>query len=103
VAVKDVRAAVELTITNEGEAFAKIDNSQIGFVLLSEKIPGVRTPSDGPSMAVITRNNVFLGKGTRGLGNGDTVYFYSYVIPDSLRLPEFKLAPSHVTFLANPF
>ena len=35
-----------------------------------------------------------LGKGTWGLGNGERVYSYSYVIPDSLRFPQsFELAP----------
>jgi hypothetical protein len=94
VAVKDVRAAIELTITNKGDTPARIDTSQIGFVLLSEKIAGVQTPSDGPSTAVITRSSVLLDKGTWGLGNGETVYSYSYIIPDSVRLPQsFELAP----------
>src|SRR5215472_8656756 len=94
VAVKDVRAAIELKITNESDTPAKIDTSQIGFVVLSEKIVGVQTPSDGPSTAVITRSNVFLGKGTFGFGDGETIHSYSYVIPDSLRLPQsFELAP----------
>jgi len=94
VAVKGERAALELTVTNEGDAPAKIDSSQIGFVLLSEKIAGAPTPSDGPSTAVITRSNVFTGKGTWGLGIGENVYSYSYLIPDTLRFPQsFDLAP----------
>lgn len=94
VAVGGVRTAIELTVTNESDTPAKIDASQIGFVLLSEKIAGVQTPSDGPSTAVITRSNVLIGKGTWGLGNGETVYSYSYVIPESLRFPQsFELAP----------
>ena len=94
VAVKGERAAIELTITNEGDAAARIDSSQIGFTLLSEKIAGAPTPSDGPSMAVITRSNVFTGKGTWGLGTGENVYSYSYIIPDNLRLSQsFDLAP----------
>lgn len=74
VAVKGERAALELTISNEGDAPAQIDSSQIGFVLLSEKVAGAPTPSDGPSMAVITRSNIFIGKGTWGLGIGETAY-----------------------------
>jgi len=94
VAVEGVRTAVELTVTNESDTPAKIASSQIGFVLLSKKIAGVQTPSDGPSTAVITRSNVLIGKGTWGLGNGETVYSYSYVIPESLRFPQsFELAP----------
>jgi len=94
VAVKGERAAIELIITNEGDTAAKIDTSQIGFMLLSEKIAGAQTPSDGPSMAVITRSNVFTGKGTWELGTGEKVYSYSYMIPHSLRFPQsFDLAP----------
>jgi hypothetical protein len=94
VAVEGVRTAIELTVTNESDTLARIDTSQIGFVLLSEKIPGVNTPSDGPSTAVITRSNVLVGKGTWGLGDGETVYSYTYVIPESFRLPQvFELAP----------
>jgi hypothetical protein len=40
-------AAIELTVTNECDTPAKIDSSQIGFVLLSERIGGASTPSDG--------------------------------------------------------
>lgn len=94
VAVKGERAALELTITNEGDAPARIDSSRIGFVLLSKKLARAHTPSDGPSMAVITRSDVFIGKGTMELGIGENVYPYSYVIPDSLRFPQsFDLAP----------
>jgi len=94
VAVEDVRAAIELTVTNENDTPANIDSSQIGFVLLSEKVAGALTPSDGPSTAVITRSNVFIGKGKWGLGTGEKVYSYTYMIPDSLRFPQsFKLAP----------
>jgi hypothetical protein len=75
--VKGEHAALELTVTNEGDAPDKIDSSQIGFVLLSEKIAGAPTPSDGPSTAVITRSNVFTGKGTWGLGIGENVYSYA--------------------------
>jgi hypothetical protein len=93
-AVEGSRAAIELTVTNEGDTPAKIDSSQIGFVLLSEKIAGALTPSDGPSTAVITRSNVFTGKGTWELGTGEKVYSYSYTIPDSLRFPQsFELVP----------
>ena len=85
-------AAIELTVTNEGDTPVKIDSSQIGFVLLSERIGGASTPSDGPSAAVITRTNVFTGKGT--WGTGDKQYSYSYRIPDGLRFPHsFELAP----------
>ena len=88
----DLRAAIELTVTNEGDTPAKIDSSQIGFVLLSERIAGASTPSDGPSTAVVTRTNVFTGKGT--WGTGDKLYSYSYRIPDGLRFPQsFELAP----------
>ena len=94
VAVEDSRATMELTVTNELDTPARIDSSQIGFVLLSEKIVGALTPSDGPSTAVITRTNVFTGKGTWELGTGEKVYAYSYVIPDSLRFRQsFELAP----------
>ena len=116
VAVEGVRAAIELTVTNESDTPAKIDTSQIGFVLLSERIAGAQTPSDGPSTAVITRSNVFIGKGTSGLGNGEKVYSYSYIIPDSLRFPQslelvphtsrstqirFELPAGHYQFLAG--
>src|SRR5712671_2723089 len=37
VAVEGSRAAIELTVANEGDTPAKIDSSQIGIVLLSEK------------------------------------------------------------------
>jgi hypothetical protein len=94
VAAEGVRSAIELTVTNEGDTPAKIDSSQIGFVVLSERIAGVPTPSHGPSTAVITRSNVFTGKGTWELGIGEKVYSYSYMIPDGLRLPQsFELAP----------
>jgi len=94
VAVEGSRTTIELTVANEGDTPAKINTSQIGFVLLSEKIAGASTPSDGPSTAVITRSDVFTGKGTWGLGIGEKVYSYSYMIPDSLRFPQsFELAP----------
>ena len=88
------RAAIELTITNAGDTAARIDGFEIGFVLLSERIAGASTPSDGPSTAVITRAEVFTGKGTWKLGTSDKIYSYSYHIADSLRFPEsFELAP----------
>ena len=88
------RAAIELTITNDGDTAARINGLEIGFVLLSERIAGASTPSDGPSMAVITRTNLFVGKGTYELGTSDKIYSYSYRIVDSLRFPEsFELAP----------
>jgi hypothetical protein len=94
IAVEGSRRAIELTVTNEGDSPAKIDSSEIGFVLLSERIAGALTPSDGPSTALITRTNVFFGKGTWQLGTGDRIYSYSYLVPDSLRFPEsFELAP----------
>jgi hypothetical protein len=94
IAKQGSRTSVELTITNESNAQTKINSSQIGFVLLSQKVEGLSTPSDGPSTAVITRTNVFLGKGTWSLGTGDRVYSYSYAIADTARLPEiFELAP----------
>jgi hypothetical protein len=94
IAVKGSRITVELTITNEGSTPARIDSSQLGFVLLSKKIEGARTPSDGPSMAVITRTNVFSGKGTWQLGVGGKIYSYSYLIADDVRFPEsFELSP----------
>jgi hypothetical protein len=94
IATEGSRTSIELTITNEGNAPTKINSSQIGFVLLSQKVEGFSTPSDGPSTAVITRANVFLGKGTWGLGTGDRVYSYSYAIADEAKLPEiFELAP----------
>jgi hypothetical protein len=94
IATEGSRTSLELTITNEGNAPTKINSSQIGFVLLSQKVEGLSTPSDGPSTAVITRANVFLGKGTWGLGTGERVYSYSYGIADEAKLPEiFELAP----------
>jgi hypothetical protein len=94
VAVDGVRTAIELTVTNETDRAAKIDTSEIGFVILSEKVVGAETPSDGPSTAVITRTNVFIGEGTWGLGTDERVYSYSYMIPESLRLPRtFELIP----------
>jgi hypothetical protein len=94
VAVRGVRTTIELTIKNENDTPARINTSQIGFVLLSNKIAGVRTPSDGPSTAVITRTDVITGKGTWGLGDGEKVYSFSYVIPEDLRFPAwFELGP----------
>lgn len=88
------RAAIELTVTNDGATPARIDSSQIGFVLLSEKIAGARTPSNGPSTAVITRTSVFTGHGTRKVGTDEKVYTYSYLIADTVRFPGlFELAP----------
>lgn len=85
---------LSLTITNEGRATARILSSKIGFALLSKKIQGVSTPSDGPSMAVITRTDLSLGKGTFQLGTAGKIYSYSYSIADDLKLPEsFELAP----------
>ncbi|MCU1297175.1 MAG: hypothetical protein JWO91_1453 [Acidobacteriaceae bacterium] len=94
VTVKGSRTAIELTVTNDGATPAKIDSAQIGFALLSEKIVGALTPSDGPSTAVITRSDIFTGRGRWGLGNSEKIYSYAYMIPDSLRLPQsFQLPP----------
>jgi hypothetical protein len=115
VAIND-RLAVKLTITNESDTPARIDSSQIGLLLLTQKIEGALTPSDGPSMAVITRTNVFTGKGSSELGTGDRIYSYSYVIADDARLPPsfdlpphesrstqigFELPPGHYQFFAG--
>jgi hypothetical protein len=95
IATEGSRTSIELTITNEGNAPTKINSSQIGFVLLSQKVEGLFTPSDGPSTAAITRANVFLGKGTWGFGTADRTYSYSYAIADKTKLPEvFVLAPN---------
>jgi hypothetical protein len=94
IATQGSRASIELTITNEGNAQTKINSSQIGFVLLSQKVEGLSTPSDGPSTAVITRANVFLGKGTWGFGTGGRIYSYSYAIAEKAKPPEiFELSP----------
>jgi hypothetical protein len=93
-AAEGSHAAIELTITNEGDASAKVDSSEIGFALLSERVADAQTPSDGPSTAVITRTNIFTGKGTWTVGTRDKIYSYSYLIADSLKLPSsFALAP----------
>ena len=68
--------------------FAKCRGEQPAGGCLSEKISGATTPSDGPSMAVMARSNVFTGKGTWGLGTGEKVYSYSYRIPNSPRFPQ---------------
>lgn len=94
VAAEGSRAAIELTITNKADTSARIDGFEIGFVLLSQRVAGAETPSDGPSTAVITRTNLFVGKGTYELGTSDKIYSYSYHIVDELRFPEsFELAP----------
>jgi hypothetical protein len=93
-AVVGSRMGVELTIANENDTPARIDSSQLGFVLLSERVEGATSPSDGPSTAVITRANVFYGKGTWEFGVGGKVYSYSYFIADDARLPQtFELPP----------
>lgn len=93
VAVNGARSAIELTIANDNDTQAKIDSSEIGFALLSEKVGGL-TPADGPSTAVITRTNIFRGSGTWRLGSGDRIKSYSYLIPENQRLPEvFELKP----------
>jgi hypothetical protein len=48
-AVVGSRMGVELTIANENDTPARIDSSQLGFVLLSERVEGATSPSDGPS------------------------------------------------------
>jgi hypothetical protein len=94
VAAAGSRASIELTVTNEGDKPVEINSAEIGFALSSEKIAGAQTPSDGPSTAVITRTNVFSGKGTWGIGTDDKVLTYSYVVADAQRLPQFfDLAP----------
>ena len=89
---------VVLTISNDNDTVARIDSSEIGFAVLSEKIGAEKadrglTPSDGPSIAVITRANVLLGKGTWGHGIAGKMYSYSYVIDNDEKLPRtFELA-----------
>jgi hypothetical protein len=93
-AVVGSRMGVELTLTNENDTPARIDSSQLGFALLSERIAGATSPSDGPSVAVITRTNVFYGKGTWVVGANDKEYSYSYFVADEARLPQtFELQP----------
>lgn len=94
IAVDDSHATIELTITNEGNTRARIDSAQIGIALLSRKIEGVPTPSDGPSTAVITRANVFFGRGTWTLELNGTTYSYSYGVVEGTRFSQiFELAP----------
>jgi hypothetical protein len=84
---------VEITITNKRETPVRVDSSQIGLALLSERLEGVHTPSDGPSTAVITRADVFLAHGGLQMGAGSKTYSYSYLIPDEYRCPQvFELA-----------
>jgi hypothetical protein len=86
---------VELTITNEGNTRVRIDSSQIGFALLSNRIEGAQTPSDGPSIAVITRADASLAHGSWQIGAGSKTYTYSYFIADDDRFPRaFELAPN---------
>jgi hypothetical protein len=93
-AIQGSRMGVELTITNEADRPAIILGSQIGFALLSEKVSGLLSPSDGPSTAVITRTNVLSGSGTHGFGVGDKILSYSYFTPYEASLAErFQLAP----------
>ena len=54
VAVEGSRTTIELTVANEGDTPAKINTSQIGFVLLSEKIAG----AGNGSLLATTRINV---------------------------------------------
>lgn len=86
---------IEITITNKREAPVRIDGSQIGLALLSERIEGVHTPSDGPSIAVITRTDVSSAHGSWQIGTGSKTYSYSYLVPDEYRCPQaFELAPN---------
>lgn len=73
---------VELTVTNKGDTPVRIDSSQIGFALLSSRIEGAQTPSDGPSTAVITRANVASANRSRQIGAGGKIHSYSYLIAD---------------------
>jgi hypothetical protein len=107
-AIADSRMGVELTITNE--------NEELGFALLSPRVVGATTPSDGPSTAVITRTNLFYGKGTWALGTGHESQGYSYFVTDDTRLPQtlslqphesrnvllaFRLPAGHYQFFAG--
>ena len=86
---------VELTVTNKGTTSVRIDSSQIGFAMLSNRIEGAQTASDGPSMAVITRADVSLPHGSWQIGAGGRTYSYAYLIPDEYRSPQaFELAPN---------
>lgn len=107
---------VEIKITNKSEAPVRIDSSQIGLALLSERIQGAQTASDGPSMAVITRADVFKAHGGRQVGAGSKTYSYSFLIPDGYRCPQvfeltsnesrkiqiaFELPAGHYQFFAG--
>ena len=86
---------VELTVTNKRNTPVRIDSSQIGFALLSNRIEGALTPSDSPSTAVITRASVFLAHGSWQIGTGSKTYSYTYLIADEYRSPQvFELAPN---------
>jgi hypothetical protein len=107
---------VEITITNKRETPVRIDSSQIGLALLSERIEGAQTPSDGPSMAVITRADVFKAHGGRQVGAGSKMYSYSFLIPEGYMCPQvfelgsnesrkiriaFELPAGHYQFFAG--
>lgn len=84
---------VDLTVTNKGDTAVRIVSSEIGFTLLTNRIKGSQTPSDGPPTAVITRADVFLAHGSSQVGSGSKTY--SYLIAHEYRVPQsFELTPN---------
>jgi hypothetical protein len=93
-AIADSRMGVELTIINENDEPARIDSQELGFALLSPRV-GATTPSDDPSAAVITRTNLFYGKGTWTFATSHGSQGYSYFVTDDTRLPQTLSLQAH--------
>lgn len=89
-------ASIALTITNTAKTPARIDASQIGLALLMQKPPGddAYSPSNGPSLAVITRAHALSQGGPWEMRIGTTLYSCSFAISDRDRFPQlFDLSP----------
>jgi len=94
--VDDSHVTIRLTITNEAKIPARIDASQIGFAVLVKKGTNEdpHSPSDGPSIAVITRVDALSKGGPFEMRVGDQLLSCSFLIADKDRFPRlFDLAP----------
>lgn len=95
-----------VTIVNVGRSDATIDASQLGQTLLGpNKIPF--TPSDGKSVAWITRTSMLDDDSSKVLIDGTLHSFGSTIDPGSYLPEQFELAPgqskeSRVTFRLAP-
>jgi hypothetical protein len=94
--VDESHVTIRLTITNDAKIPARIDASQIGFAVLVKKGTSeyALSPSDGPSLAVITRVDALSKGGPSEMRVGDQLLSYSFLIADKDRLPRlFDLGP----------